>query len=202
MMSVTIYLVYLLIYGFQSDMEEARPKIRKESVTALRETKVVQPHDQLSAYINKNLIQKNALAQTEPAQNTRLTDAPVVPMNTDPEIRTTQDGKSYWCRSVPVVVQTDPVICQYPDACFGCNGPIIRPEVESAAPLCADGSMSELYHVECCPSSFANGVAECPSAEQCFQAESPPQDFCSCGDRPDCRLVKIGPQIQCVCIQN
>jgi hypothetical protein len=194
------FLVYLLLFGLHSDLQSARVKIQKESVKSLREEKKVQAQDKFAPYINKTLVNPEPKPSLQKAEASEISD-PTPPSIQPPLEERKDDEKNYWCRPVPVRVETNPVKCVYPDACYGCNGPIIRPEYEGAVPLCADGTNSQLYHVECCP-NFSRGNLECPSNEACFQAENPPNDFCSCNDQPECRLVDIGGKIQCACIQN
>ncbi|MDB5038885.1 MAG: hypothetical protein JWQ35_2413 [Bacteriovoracaceae bacterium] len=200
MLLFTGYLVYALVFGLHSDLETARNQIKKESVISLRTEKKVQQEDHYAPFINKTLVQHaKVIAQKAEARPSTSDERPTMQFAEATEVKAGE--KDYWCRSVPVKLEKDPVKCLYPDACYGCDGPIIRPEYENAVPLCANGSQSQLFHVECCP-SFNHGSVECPSDEACFQAENVPNDFCSCNDRPDCRLVSIGAQIQCVCIQN
>ncbi len=201
--AASLYLVYLLIYGFQTELRNARPQIQQEAVKALKQEKKIKSSAPMSEYINKNLIIQ---PKPQPTKEDKVQVAEVPRENsnamddTEPALRYGQDGSDYWCRPVPVAIETSPVKCRYQNSCYGCQGPIIRPEVADATPLCANGSMSQLYDVECCP-QFNNGMVECPSASSCFHAANPPSDFCSCNDRAECKLVEIGSKIQCVCIQ-
>lgn len=195
LVAISGLLVYLLLFGLHSDLESARVQIRKESVKSLREEKKIDSQDRYAPYINK------ALVRQEPRPVAQIAETLTEQRPSDYSEQRSDLERNYWCRNVSVTIETNPVKCIYPDACFGCAGPIIRPEVEGALPLCADGNQSQLYHVECCP-SFHHGVIECPANDSCFRAENPPSDYCSCDNRPECRLVQMGDKVQCVCIQE
>jgi hypothetical protein len=195
------YLVYALLFGLHSDLENARQQIQIESVKSLREDKKIRANDQYAGYINQTLVQPEPkpLAQKAEAPVSRTEEAPVLPP-AEAEERYLGE-KNFWCKPVPVRLETNPVKCLYSDSCYGCDGPIIRPDFDGVVPLCANGQRSQLFHVECCP-NFMHGVAECPSSEECFRADNVPKDFCSCNNRPECHLASIGSSIQCACSDN
>ena len=191
-------LLYWLIFGFERDLHEARETIRQESVASTQNIEKLRKAPELHTFINKALVDRsnqdfpNSIRKTEP----EIIQPSVVEENQTFESQL--DGGTYWCRNVPLLMETEPVKCVYPDACYGCEGAIIPPEVENAIPLCVNGTKSQLYHVECCP-NFNNDAIECPGAEACFKAENIPQDQCSCGDSPNCKLKQVGEKIDCVC---
>ncbi len=194
-----IYLLYLFIFGFKSELAEARHTIRQESVQSVRNSTKINEKPELKPFINKALQEPSRTLE-------RSTPDPVISPETkedylavNPEVFTSRlDEKDYWCRNVNLVLDSQPVKCMYPDACFGCTGPIIPPEVPTARPICADGSESQLYHVECCPSLSGSGPS-CPSVEQCFNAELVPAGGCQCNDSPNCHLESTNGTVECVC---
>lgn len=201
--AVCCYLFYLIIFGLKDDLAGARNTIRKESVASATNNKKIQNRPELKTYINKALAEaKPASSIEEPSPMTsdsRVTELPSeAPAQIDGAFRSSLEEKDYWCRNTALNLEGNPAKCVYADACFGCKGAIIPPEITQATPLCADGSESNMYHVECCPFYGSEG-ASCPSVEACFNAESVPSDGCSCNDRADCKLVQIHDKIECSC---
>ncbi len=203
LLSLSGLLLYGLIFGFQKDLDEARVTIQKESVQSTSNLRKIRKAPELHTYINKAIIdrsQKSLPSPIGPAIDNHEVIDPSQVVTNDNEVYD-EDDKDYWCRSVPLLFETNPIRCLYPNACFGCNGPIIVPEIETAIPMCANGMKSQLYHVECCP-SYYNGSVDCPRAEDCFHAKAVPPDHCSCNDRSDCKMVQLGEKIECVCVQQ
>lgn len=198
MLAVCGYLLHLLLVGFRDDLKAAKVTIQKEGVRAVTVEKVWKnKDDELKPFINKNLLDKPQHSRMMADVERAASDGPNVDPLTEPR-EMALEGKNYWCKSVPLILEKNPVKCLYPSACFGCDGPIIRPEIESAAPLCENGVAAQLFNVECCP-KFARGLVDCPPPEQCFHDDTVPQDFCSCNGRADCKLIDVAGTVQCMC---
>lgn len=191
---------YKLIAGMQEDFATARPQIQKESFKAA--TEQMKAPTQEIVYFNKEI----SKIPTQPAEPpaTPKTPAAAVLNPTQPEpIEARINGDEFWCRSISVKKEKNPVKCLYPDACYGCAGSgVIPPEYEGTTPFCENGEPAKLYHVECCPSGLRDGDILCPDVQECLHADTIPDTFCSCDNRPECRYVVIGSKVECTCIQR
>lgn len=186
-------LVWKLLTGFESDLESKRPQIVRESFQRLSRTNSIPLQESDKKYFNPQVDQ--VLKHQSAAPKASLTP-------TAEDLTTERlNGNDYWCRpSTPPERSITPIKCVYPNACYGCdNANIIKPEFEGAQPFCSDGSISRIYHVECCPSGLTDGQLDCPSIQECFHADDIPDNTCSCNDRPNCHYVAVGPRIECQC---
>jgi len=202
-----ITIVYYIFVGVQADFDEARSQIREEAVRTVQKKRSEHLNQKASEVAESKLDEKKvlnpAVFKSPPVQlaSTKSDDRAPAPV----DIMIERIGNDeYWCREgVEPRKETKPVRCYYSAACYGCTGStVIPPDSQDVVPFCDNGRQSEIFSIECCPSSASGAEMECPSARECLHADAVPESYCSCNNRPDCRYVDIANQIQCVCIQN
>lgn len=205
--SLVLSLLYFIFVGVSKDFEDARPQIQKEAVASIkkRRREHLETHAEKSesktnlAETDKQLFNPNVFKPVAQVADARPDSAPSGVMIE----RIGND--EYWCRDNDEArKEMNPVRCYYSAACYGCTGSTVippDPDAGSVIPFCDNGVQAEIFSIECCPKSAAGGQLECPSARECLHADAVPETYCSCNNRPDCRYVSIGNQVQCVCIQ-
>jgi len=198
----SIAVIYLILVGVQSDFDRASAQIRKETFESFKAHRN-QPKPTVVETVYSQSDQPTPVFNEKPVKASAQVVSRVSAKD-EPEglIVEKIDNTEYWCREAPVQRIKNPVKCYYPSSCYGCeNSHVIPPEVQSAIPFCDNGQQAALFSIECCPSGLTGGDMECPSARECLHADAVPKDFCSCQNRSDCKMMPIGDEVQCVCIQ-
>jgi hypothetical protein len=198
----SVVMIYLILAGVQSDFEQASSQIKKETFESFKAHR----DNKRSTVVETVYEQKEEPAKVFNDRQGKASAQVVSRLSAADEpqglIVEKIDGTEYWCREAPVQKLHSPVKCLYPSSCFGCeNSHLIPPEVEAAVPFCDNGRQAALFSIECCPSGISGSDFDCPSARECLHADAVPKDFCTCQNRSDCKMMPIGDQIQCVCIQ-
>jgi len=204
LVAVVLTIVYFIATGVQRDFEEARSQIRQEAVKTVKKKRSEHLTSSPAPTISK-VDEKKVFNPVVFKAPTRVAEATSSPPEVDPPgIMVERIGNDeYWCRDgVEPQKEKNPVRCYYSGACYGCMGStVIPPDSEGVIPFCDNGTRAEIFSIECCPHSAGGGDMQCPLARECLHADAVPESFCTCNNRPDCRYVDIGGDIQCVCIQ-
>lgn len=196
------YLIYVLFSDLSSEFKEARPQVIREAV---KNAPTQKKDKAVAKFINKN-IEKKSEAPKKPekkmktASQRKTSVAPkrVSATSLDFQEQTSPSGLDLFCRKRPGRLRRAPIQCNFPNACFQCESDIIPPEIESAKPLCEDGTSPKAFHIACCP-TYDGETATCPSAEECFYQKYSPDQHCSCGASEDCFLVNRKGKVECSC---
>ncbi len=206
LLSVMCAIMYYIIAGVQSDFDDAHATIRKEAIQTVKKKRTEElrpiqstPETPSKPKLDEKKFLNPAVYQPAPTQ---VAESSSLPAPTGIMIERIGNDE-YWCRdTVEPRKELNPVKCYYSAACYGCVGStVIPPDSESVVPVCDNGRQAEIFSIECCPESADGGQLQCPSARQCLHAEAVPSNYCSCNNRPECKYVAIGGQVECVCIQ-